>query len=138
MVGALDKIVRLSEGPVIARMIEVIMGRNDHINVVRLQTNRAQLRKDPLPVSEFPLLFRDDLRETAVNQDILAVSPPLLRELQQGWQRYHATLVARERRLLELLRVPDPSPLGATMDAERVELYQRYEIEYQRLLGSAA
>jgi hypothetical protein len=66
------------------------------------------------------------------------VSPPLLRELQEGWQRHHATLVARERRLVQLLQDTDPSPLGVTLDAERVELYQRYEREYQRLLGSAA
>jgi hypothetical protein len=66
------------------------------------------------------------------------VSEPLCRELQRGWQQHSTTLIARERRLLELLHNPDLSPLGVTLEAERAELYQRYEHEYRRLLESAA
>jgi hypothetical protein len=66
------------------------------------------------------------------------VSERLRRDLQQGWQQHSTTLVVRERRLLDLLRDPDPSPLGMTLEAVRAELYQLYEHEYQRLLESAA
>lgn len=66
------------------------------------------------------------------------VSERLQRELQHGWRQHNATLVARERQLLKLLYAPDLSPLGVTLEAQRAELYQRYEHEYQRLLESAA
>lgn len=66
------------------------------------------------------------------------VSESLRRELQRGWEQNNTTLIARERRLLDLLRASDSSPLGITLENERIELYQRYEHEYQRLLESAA
>ncbi len=65
------------------------------------------------------------------------VSEALRQELRKGWEQNNATLVARERRLLDLLRTVDPSPLSETLETERAELYQRFEREYQLLLESA-
>jgi hypothetical protein len=66
------------------------------------------------------------------------VSEALSQELRKGWQQNNATLVVRERRLLDLLCAVDPSPLGETLETERVELYRQFEREYQLLLESAA
>ncbi len=67
------------------------------------------------------------------------VSEPLCRELQRGWQQHNTTLITRERRSPDLLRVPRSLRCsGITPEIERAELYQRYEHEYRRLLESAA
>src|SRR5579884_4185490 len=55
-------------------MVEIIMRRNDYINIVRLYANARQLLENVLPILELRFSFRHPLRETTVNQHMLAVT----------------------------------------------------------------